>query len=279
MVPYAFDYVRAESLEQAVSLLADDDVKVLAGGHSLIPMLKLRLASPTRLVDIGRLETLHGITDGDTIQVGSLTTHHEMATSAILHQKAHVLAEAAAKVGDPQVRNKGTLGGNIAHADPASDLPAALVALGATVRLLGSGGERSVAAADFFVDLLETALDEGEIILGVDIPALDAGDASAYVKHEHPASGYAVVGAAAVVRGGSVSVALNGATASVHHAADVGEALSGSDLSDEAIAAAHTAMALPLDELLSDVHASAEYRGHLAAIYTGRALLLARARR
>ncbi len=284
MYPADCDYHRAASLDEAIGLLGEHpEARLLAGGHSLIPMMKLRLAQPAALIDIGRLAELKGITvDGGTVRIGALTTHAELAASEVLGESCPLLAEAAARIGDPQVRNKGTIGGNIAHADPGSDLPAVLVALGATVHLRGAGGERRVAAAEFFTGLLQTAMAPGEVLVAVEAAELGAGTGSAYLKVEHPASGYAVCGAAAVVgtaggEVGSASLAFNGVTATPHLAAAVGEALVGGDGSDAAIAAAvdgHLAIAEPL----GDLHASGEYRAHLAAAYGKRALKRARDR-
>lgn len=284
MYPAACDYYRASSLEEAVRLLGEHpEARLLAGGHSLIPMMKLRLAQPAALIDIGRLAELGGIqaTD-DGVRIGALVTHAELAGSDTLRRACPVLAEAAARIADPQVRNKGTLGGNIAHADPGSDLPAVLVALDATVHLHGPDGARSVAARQFFTSLLTTSMLPGEVLVSVEAAALGAEAGSAYVKVEHPASGYAVCGAAAVVRmaGGTViaaSLAFNGVTATPHLASAVTDALAGGDGSDGAVDQAvddHLAISEPM----GDLHASGEYRTHLAAVYGKRALKLARER-
>jgi carbon-monoxide dehydrogenase medium subunit len=283
MYPANFEYYRAETVEDAVKLLGEhQDAKFLAGGHSLLPMMKLRLATPSALIDVGRIDGLKGIsTDGDFCHVGALSTHDEIANS-VLHHCTPVVADAAAEVGDPAIRNKGTIGGNIDHADPASDLPAALWAVGATVHLVGPDGAREVAAADFFTDLLETAMNEGEILTHIDVPCLSKGTGSAYAKMEHPASGYAMVGAAAVVTmdGGrctAATLALNGAAPVPHVQSAVGDALAGSDGSDDAIARAVDGN-LAIDEPMADVHASAEYRVALAKVYAKRALRAARDR-
>ena len=199
MFPAQFEYHRAESLDEALSLLGQHGgAKVLAGGHSLLPMMKLRLAQPPALVDIGRVGELRGIRrSGDSLRIGSLTTHAEVAASKEIRSGCAILAEAAGKIGDPHVRNLGTVGGNIAHADPASDLPAVLVALAATIHLKSAGGSRQVAAGDFFLDLLTTDMKPGEILTAVEVPVLQ-GAGSVYLKVEHPASGYAICGAAAV---------------------------------------------------------------------------------
>ncbi len=284
MYPKACDYYRAASLDEAVQLLADHpEARLLAGGHSLIPMMKLRLAQPAALIDIGRLEDLRGIEPADgRVRIGALTTHAELAGSDTVRRACPLLAEAAAQIADPQVRNKGTLGGNLAHADPGSDLPGVLVALDATVHLHGPDGDRSLAMRELCTDLLTTAMAPGEVLVAVEAAALGAGAGSAYLKVEHPASGYAVCGAAAVMRleGGAVaaaSLAFNGVTAIPHLASAVTDALVGGDGSSEAIAAAVDG-GLAIAEPLGDLHASGEYRRHLAAAYGKRALALARER-
>ncbi len=289
MFPANFDYHRATDIDEAIRLLSTlPEAKLLAGGHSLIPMMKLRLAAPETLVDIGRIAELRGIEGGEAgVRIGALTTHTELAGSAVLTRHAPLLAEAAAKIADPAVRNKGTLGGNIAHADPASDLPAVLVALGATVHLASGEGKRSVAASAFFTGLLETALQDGEILVAVEIPAGAAGQGSCYLKVEHPASGYAICGAAAVVgidrdgRCTGARVAMGGVSATPLEISGLGDALTGGGLSDGDIDRA-------VDELgqkiwvtvdpLGDIHASGEYRKALSQVYGKRALKLARDR-
>ena len=242
MYPTQTTYHRATSVSEAVQLLASNEgAKVLAGGHSLIPMMKLRLASPSVLVDIGRIEEMKGISaDGAGLSIGALTTQAEIASSDLVKERAPALAEAAGLVGDPAVRNRGTIGGNVSHSDPASDLPTVLTALGATYNIAGPGGQRSVAAADFSTGLLETALAEDEILTGVSIPATPSGSGSAYVKFPHPASRYAVVGAAAIVtvQGGrcaSASVVVGGVEATPTRASSVESALAHADLNDQAL--------------------------------------------
>lgn len=280
MFPAKFDYHRAESLDHALSLLGENaGAKVLAGGHSLLPMMKLRLAQPQTLVDVSRVAELRGITEtGSGLRIGALTTHAELASSEAVRTRCSLLAEAAGKIGDPQVRNFGTVGGNIAHADPASDLPAVFVALGATIHLKSAQGERQVAAEDFFVDLLMTDLQAGEILTAVTVPALGEGTGSAYLKVEHPASGYALCGAAAIVNqnNGAASLAFNGVTPTPFHAQAVTDALDG-DLSDASIDRA-VSDHLEIDDPLSDLQASEEYRVELARTYGKRALKAARDR-
>jgi carbon-monoxide dehydrogenase medium subunit len=280
MFPTAFDYHRAESVEDALRLLSvHEDAKLLAGGHSLLPMMKLRLAAPEVLIDIGRIPSLRGAqATADGVRIGALTTHHVLATDPVVAEWAPLIAEAASKIADPAVRHRGTIGGNIAHADPASDLPATLVALGATVHLTGHDGARQVAASDFFTGLLETDLGEQELLTAIDVPA-HAGAGTCYAKHEHPASGYAVVGAAAVMamQDGvctAAALVLNG-VAAVPPVVDV-TALVGGTADDGAIARALDG--LSVDDPLGDLHASGEYRVHLAKVYGRRALASARNR-
>ncbi len=284
MYPAKFDYFRAASIEEAVALLhRHRDSKVLAGGHSLLPIMKLRLSQPSALVDIGHIHILSGISHhNSTIRVGALTTHAAIAASAMLQQECPLLAEAAGLVGDPQVRNKGTIGGNVAHADPASDLPAVLIALGATINVSSPSGDRTVAARDFFTDLLETEIGEHDILTAVDVPRARRGSGTCYLKFEHPASGYAICGAAAIVGGGrasaaGVELALGGVTATPHRATAVGDALEGTSLTDAEIDRA-VDRHLAIEEPLGDVQASGEYRVELAKVYGKRALKAARDR-
>jgi carbon-monoxide dehydrogenase medium subunit len=277
MYPPKFDYYRADSLADAVSMLQQHSgAKVLAGGHSLIPVMNLRLADPGTLIDIGRIKDLKGISvQGNTVRIGALTTHAMIAASADVPQ---VLSEAAGMIGDPQVRNRGTIGGNIAHADPASDLPTVLTALGANIHVAGPNGSRTIAADDFFTDLFITALEEGEIVTAVEVAKSGAGTGSAYAKLFNPASRYAMVGAAAVVTvsGGTCTaagVAVGGLVPSATRAKSVEAALVGKALNAETIAAAATAVQNELgDDVLGDIHASAHYRKAMANDYVKRAL-------
>src|SRR5262245_38989017 len=196
-----FDYYRAGSVSEAAALLRKHPgAKVLAGGQSLIPLLKLRLAAPAAVIDVGRIRELRGITVNDgTIQIGAMTTHAELAASPELVETCRVLAQAAAGIGDPAVRNRGTIGGNIAHADPASDLPTVLVALDAKLNVIGPDGKRTIDVSGFFEGMMTTALKEHEILISIEIPAHAKGQTSAYEKFAHPASRYAVIGVAAVI--------------------------------------------------------------------------------
>lgn len=284
MYPAKFDYVRAGSVQEAVSLLQQhEDAKLLAGGHSLIPAMKLRLAQPPTLIDIGRIPELKSISQtGNTVRIGALATHAALASSDVLKQSCAVLAEAAGQVGDQQVRNKGTIGGNLAHADPASDLPAAVLALGGSVHMTGPNGDRQVNLSDFFVDLLETSLGEDEILTAIEVNAVGSGSGSAYLKFEHPASGYAICGAAAVVtiENGTctaASLCFNGVTAVPLNASAVANALVGKSLDDATINAAVDGN-LSISDPMSDIHASGDYRIALAKVYGKRALKAARDR-
>jgi len=282
----SFDYFRARSVADAHQLLAaHPGAKLLAGGHSLLPLLKLRLAAPSALVDIGRIAELRGIArQGDAIRIGALTTHAELAASADLRNAAPALAEAASMVGDPAVRNRGTIGGNIAHADPASDLPTVLVALDARIVAAGPGGERTIPADQFFTGIMTTALSDDEILVAIDVPASGRGQGSAYEKFSHPASRYAVVGVAAwvAVTNGTCSaarIALGGLLNSARRAAGAERALIGKAMSDETIAAAAGQVAADLGSgVIGDIYASAEYRAAMAPVFTGRALANAAAR-
>lgn len=277
MIPASFDYSAPETLSEALQLLGDEEAKVLAGGQSLIPMLKLRLAQPARLVDLDRIPDLNFIAeDNGTIRIGAMTTHHQVESSDLLAQNCPLLAKTAAHIGDVQVRNRGTIGGSVAHADPAADYPAALLALEAQVKLASASGERVVALDEFLVDALTTSLEDGEILTEVHVPVEQAGVATAYRTLIQPASGFAIVGAAVRlgVSNGNVSfvrVALTGVGSKPYRASAVEQALEGGPANAEAFAAAAAHAAEGVD-VLSDIHASAAYRASLAAVQTRRAL-------
>lgn len=285
MYPTGFSYQRATSVQEAIALLAKEpDAKMLAGGQSLLSLMKLRLASPPMLVDLGGVKELHGIRrDGDTIAIGALTTHREIEFSKELKAACPLLPETAAQIGDPLVRNRGTIGGAVAHADPAADFPAALLALGATMQVEGPGGKRTVAAGDFFLGLFMTALQQGELLTGIRVPAAQpAGTGMAYEKFPHPASRYAVVGVAAVVgiEGGvcrMARVAVTGAGSHATRLTSLEAALVGKAL-DEATLTAACQNVIAADDLLSDQVASSEYRAHLVSVLSRRALVRAVAR-
>jgi aerobic carbon-monoxide dehydrogenase medium subunit len=279
MRPATFDYHRPTSLDEALSLIGDE-ARPLAGGHSLIPLLKFRLSTPAALVDLAAVPGLGEISENGGLTVGALATHREVAESDAVQAACPVLAETAGLIGDPQVRNRGTLGGSIAHADPAADYPTLLKALGATVSVAGPNGTREIAADDFFVGIFTTALNPDELVTGVAVPALPAGTGAAYVKHHHPASRYAVAGVAAVVTvdGGTCTAArltVGGVTATPTNASSAAESLVGGPVSDEAIAAAAAKVPESLTSPTSDAYATGEYRVHLAGVLAARALTTA----
>lgn len=286
MIPAPFDYVAPATLDEALSLLAErqDDAKILAGGHSLIPAMKLRLAQPAMLVDIGRIRDLSYITEGDgQIRVGAMTTHYQLESSERLREICPLLPECAAAIGDVQVRNKGTIGGSLAHADPAADWPAAVIALRAEMVVTSARGERTVPADDFFVDMLTTALLPDEILREIRVPLPPHGTGQAYTKVPHPASGFAVVGVAVTLARGAdgncqgAGVGVTGAAAKAYRAAGVEDALNNHALDGQAIAAAAAHAADGVDAN-SDLYASADYRRHLAVVYTRRAVEAAASR-
>ena len=265
MIPAPFEYVLAESAEHAVQLLAEhgDDAKVLAGGHSLLPMMKLRLATPELLIDVGRLDELAGVSaDGDDLVIGATTRHAELATSELIRAEAPLLAYAAAQVGDPQIRHRGTIGGSLSHADPAADLPMALVALGGSVRLQGPGGTRTVSADDFFQGYFETALQPDELLTAVRLPRRP-GVPWGYQKFVRRSNDWAIVGVAAVA--GRIALASMGPTPLRALAAEEALAAGASTADAAALAADGTSPG-------EDIHADREYRRHLARVLTRRAL-------
>ncbi len=276
------DYYRATSVADAVSMLKKNKgAKVLAGGHSLIPSMKLRVANPTMLVDIGRIKGLSGIKAGKKeVKIGALTTHATVAASSDLKTACPILAEAAAVIADPQVRNRGTIGGSLANSDPAADYPTLMIALNATITVTGSKGTRDIEAAKFFKDLFTTALKSDEIVTSVSVPAYGnmPGMGGAYLKHRHPASSYAVVGVAAMlgVEKGMITravVVVGGITANPMHAKAVEDALMGMEPTQANIAAAADMM--DIEATMGDSYASSEYRAHLAKVMAKRALMLA----
>lgn len=275
MIPANFDYQAPKSIDEAISLLgSNSDAKLLAGGHSLLPAMKLRLAQPALLVDLGRISGLSYVRETQgKIAIGAMTTHSSIADSSLLRADAPLLAEAAKQIGDVQVRNRGTIGGSIAHADPAADYPAALLALDAEITARGKNGERVIMARDFFAGLFSTALEPNEIITEIRIPKT-TGAGTAYEKFHHPASGFAVVGVAAIVRmaGSKIESAAIGVTGVAQHAYrdhGVEHALAGRSLNDIRVVCEHAA---DIPDALSDNFASAEYRKHLAAVYCERAV-------
>ena len=270
MIPAAFDYVRAGSADEAVAILAEhgDEAKLLAGGHSLIPLMRFRLARPAVVVDIGRLDDLSYIRDGgDHVAIGALTRHRDVETSGLVAGRAGLLGEVTSHVGDPQVRHRGTIGGAVAHGDPASDIPSALIALGATLVAAGPQGTREIAVDDFFSGFLETALAEDEMLTEVRIPAAD-GAGWGFEKFNRRAQDWAIVGVSAVVwAGGDVGVGLVNMHSTPVRAAAVESALAGG-----ASAAEAAELAAEGCEPSEDLNASVEYRQHLARVLTRRAL-------
>ena len=280
MIPAQFNYEAPTTIDEALALLAanPEDAKILAGGHSLIPAMKLRLAQPAMLVDIGRLKDLVYIREqGDHIAIGAMTTHYQLESSELLRNICPLLPECASHIGDVQVRNKGTIGGSVAHSDPAGDWPAAIIALRAQMIVVGTNAERTIAADDFFVDLLTTDLQPGEILREIRIPKPTGRFGHSYQKVRHPASGFAVVGVAVALRLGSsgscevASVGITGVASKAYRAAVVESALKGQQLNDEIIAAA-AAHATDGVDANSDLYATEDYRRHLAKVYTRRAI-------
>jgi len=276
------DYYRATSVADAVKTLQKNKgAKLLAGGHSLVPAMKLRVANPTLLVDIGRIKGLNGIKAGKKeVKIGALTTHATVAASADLKTACPILAEAAAVIADPQVRSRGTIGGSLAHSDPAADYPTLMLALDATISVTGSKGEREIEANKFFKDLFTTALKGDEVLTSITVPAYGnmPGMGGAYLKHRHPASSYAVVGVAAMIGlvGGAVAravVVVGGITGNPMHAVAVESALTGKEPTEANIAAAADKM--DIEATMGDSYASSEYRAHLAKVMAKRALILA----
>ncbi len=281
MIPAAFDYAAPTTLEEALTLLAQsgDGGKILAGGQSLIPVLKLRLAAPEHIIDLGKIEGLRGISeDGDSIVIGAMTPHHVVATDPLVAQHARLIQKATQTVADPQVRHRGTFGGALVHADPAGDLPAPALALEAQFVIAGSGGTRTVSAADFFTGLFTTAVGEDEILTEVRIPKT-TGWGSDYQKFTRVAQQWSIVGVAAAIRveGGTIAEARIGLTnmGSIPlRATGVEQALVGCALEAAAVEAA-TASAGEGTDPPSDTNGDADFRRHLAAVLTARAVLAA----
>jgi len=276
MIPNAFDYAAPATLDEALQLIADGSGKLLAGGMSLIPLMKLRLASPGNLVDLGRVPGLNQIAEsGGTVRIGAMATHHEIENSPVVRGECPLLAETASHIGDIQVRNRGTIGGSVAHADPSADYPAALVALEARIHLVSAHSDRTVAASDFFVDAFTTTIEPGEIVLDIQVPAEEPNEGYKYEKVMHPASGFPVVGVAVRVKrsNGRITMARIGVTGMAARAfrARNAEAL----LEGGGDAAQATALVGEGEDANSDLYASAEYRRHLARVHAARGLAAA----
>jgi carbon-monoxide dehydrogenase medium subunit len=279
MIAQNFEYSIPATLQEALALLSGGDAKILAGGMSLIPMMKLRLATPERLVDLSRVPGLSGIKEeAGVIRIGAMTTHHEVEDSALLRAKCPLLAEAAASIGDVQVRNMGTIGGSVSHADPAADYPASLLALEAKVRLVSAKSDRTLALEDFLVDTLTTALEPGEILQEVIVPVEATGAGVSYQKMVQPASGFAIVGVAARVTKAAgkpnfARVGVTGLAGKAYRARNVEKVLL--ETGDVGKAAAVVADGVDAN---GDLFASTDYRSHMAQVYTARALTQALAR-
>jgi len=281
VIPAPFDYVVAEAPDHAIELLGKrEDAKLLAGGHSLIPAMKLRLARPALLVDVGRIAALSYVEEEpDSIAIGALTRHKDVAASSVLQEHCPIVSSTAAQIGDPQVRHRGTIGGSLAHGDPASDLPSVMLAVGANLIARGSGGERSIPASEFFTGVFATALEPDEMLVEIRVPKLGAGWGYRYEKFHRTAQAWATVGVAALVRrsNGSVAEARIGLTnmgPTPLRATAAESAAAGAEASRDALRAA----AASADEGTNppgDLHGAPDYRRHLARVLTGRALAAA----
>ena len=280
MTTSAFEYHAPTSVAEAADLLAKhgDSAKLLAGGHSLVPLMKTRLARPDVLIDLGKIDAMSYVRESDGgLAIGAMTTYYQLESSDLVQSRAPALAEAAGVVADPQVRNMGTIGGSLAHADPAGDLPAVVLALGAQITTSSTGAHRTISADDFFVDLLTTALRPDEILSEITIPAAASGTGSAYAKFANKASHFAIVGVAASVTVGSdgscaeVRIGVTGAGPKAVRATEAEAALRGIKPDDDAIRSAAERAGAGID-FNEDIHASGEYRAHLTKVYTERAL-------
>ncbi|PYM85709.1 MAG: carbon monoxide dehydrogenase [Candidatus Rokuibacteriota bacterium] len=280
MYPASFDYHTPGSVQEAITLLGKlrDDAKLLAGGHSLIPMMKLRLAQPKHLIDLRKVPGLAGIReDGGSIAIGAMTTHWQVESSKLLQAKIPVVSDAAGMIGDPQVRNLGTIGGSLAHADPAADMPAVMIALGAELVIEGPRGRRTVKVDDFFKGLMMTAVGPDEILAEIRVPVPPAGSGAAYQKFPHPASRFAVVGvcAALTVDGKGIctkaGVGVTGAGTRAVRAKGVEAGLAGKALDHTAIEAAAAKAADGVD-VQADLQGSVEYKSHLVRVHARRAI-------
>lgn len=283
MYPNPFEYHRATSVEDAIALLQEhgDEAKIIAGGHSLLPTMKLRLANPEHLIDIASIAGLSGVSeDGDTIVIGALTTHRDVAENELIKQHAPVLSQIAQTIGDRQVRNRGTIGGAVAHADPAADYPAGIVALDAEIVSIGPDGAHVTPASDFFVSIFTTALSPDEVLTAIRVPKAAAKTGMAYEKLPNQASGYAMVGVAAVVtldgsgKASSVKIGVTGVADRAFRAESAESALTGTALESAAVTAATKDISGD-NEVLSDIHASEPYRRRVADGLAARAVLAA----
>ena len=280
MIPASFDYIAPQTLDEAVRTLAQhgEDAKVLAGGHSLLPLMKFRLANPKLLIDLRKIPGLSGIKEQDgKIVVGAFTTHYQIESSDLLKQKCPLLSQTASAIGDVQVRNRGTIGGSLTHADPAADWPAAVLALGGELKLTGPNGNRTVEAEKFFLGPMTTAIEPTEILTEIQVPVFQRRSGSAYLKMAQQASGFAIVGVAVWLKIGEqarcdeVGIGVTGLGEKPFRAHTVEERLRGNKLTPKLIEERASQVAIGIDPL-ADLHASAEFRAHLARVYTSRAI-------
>ncbi len=273
MIPVAFDYQKVNSVEDAIAALSGGDNKILAGGHSLIPAMKLRLNQPAKLVDIAGVVSIKGVKEEDgEIVIGAGTTHHDIAKNALIISNLPFFAEAASLIGDLQVRNHGTIGGSLAHADPSADWPAPVLAADAVIEVQGKAGKRRIKSTDFFTGLFSTSLQEDEIIIAIRIPVPAKGTKTTYQKFVQPASRFAVVGCAVIrFADGRINIAFTGVAENAFRDGNAEKAISGKAFNDSSIAAAVEAAVQGVD-VLSDHYASEDYRKHLAKVYLKKAL-------
>jgi carbon-monoxide dehydrogenase medium subunit len=279
MIPSSFAYHKPSTVDEALQMLQDagEDAKLLAGGHSLIPAMKLRMNAPSALIDLRGISDLRYIRqEGNSIAIGAASTHHDIVDSSLIQDRLPMMVQAGSQIGDIQVRNVGTIGGSIAHADPAADWPGCLIAADASIEMKGLNGTRSVAAEDFFLGLYDTALEEGEIITEIKIPIPAAGTKSAYAKFHQPASRFAIVGCAVVMKMNgstceSIRVGFNGVSDMAFRDTDLEDALRGKEVNAANVEAA-CALAAAGKDILGDHFASADYRLHLARVYASRAI-------
>jgi len=286
MIPSNFEYFAPTTIEEALKLIdrRGDDCKILSGGQSLIPVLKLRLAAPAAIIDIGRIKELKMIKiDGDTIRIGAGVTHAEIAANAQLKQHCPLLGLTAAQIGDQQVRNRGTIGGSLTHADPAADWPATILALGAEIVARSSSGERVIKASDFFVDIMTSAVEPNEIVTEIRVPKPAQPNRGVYLKVPQSASGFAVVGVAAQLRIANgkcedVGIGVTGLAPKPFRAASVEAALRGQTIDEATVSAAAAKADTEAADAMEDIHASGDFRRHLARVYARRAVQAAAAR-
>lgn len=286
MIPNNFDYFAPATIAEALALLDQhgEDCKILSGGQSLVPVLKLRLAAPAVVIDIGRIAELKAIkVEGNTIHIGANATHADIASSDALKSACPLLTETAAQIGDQQVRNRGTIGGSLTHADPAADWPAAILALDAEIVARSSQGERAIKASDFFLDLMTTAVEHDEIVTEIRIAKPAQPSAAVYLKVPQSASGFALVGIAAQLKLNNgqcedISIGVTGLAPKAYRATSVEDALRGKTLDGATVGIASATADAEASDALEDIHASGDYRRHLARVYAKRAVLAAAAK-